>query len=264
MEERENGEGSRRDFDDEVYMGESVSAEELISRARARAEGRNEIIVLTDDDDSTFSTRDRCKDRKVTRSIVRFAAPSAAFTQLQGSLRRREDEDDDTSIVAPGVTPAAVTDENSNAVVVLQSLEGGVHISTNITVLPMKSAANGAVAEVAPGNVKKTATPITTTLATEPMKPMVGQPKALSASNKRKHDDTSQSVISGYFQSSRPAQPPPAARYMPQLPSRYIPPLNNNDHYYHQPLANYPPNCIVPCYCAQCHPTSYEYNRHRR
>jgi hypothetical protein len=107
--------------------------------------------------------------------------------------------------------------------------------------------------------VKKTATPITTTLATEPMKPMMGQPKGLSASNKRKHDDTSQPMMSGYIQSSRPAQPPPAARYMPQPPSQYILPLSNNDHYYHQPLANYPPNCIVPCYCAQCHPTLYEH-----
>jgi hypothetical protein len=246
-EERENGREVVVDFDDEVYMGESVSAEELVSRARARAEGRNEIIVLTDDDDSTSSTRNRNRDSKVARSIGRFAAPSAAFTQLQGSLRG-EDEEDGTSIVAPGVTPSAATAENSNAVAVLQSLGGGVHIM-----------ANGAVAEVAPGNVKKTATPITTTLATEPMKPMVGQPKALSASNKRKHDDTAQPVMSCYIQSSRPAQPPPAARYMPQPPSQYIPPRSNNDHYYHQPLANYPPNCIVPCYCAQCHPTSHEY-----
>lgn len=207
-EERENGREVVVDFDDEVYMGESVSAEELVSRARARAEGRNEIIVLTDDDDSTSSTRNRNKDSKVARSIGRFAAPSAAFTQLQGSSRG-EDEEDGTSIVAPGVTPSAATAENSNAVAVLQSLGGGVHIM-----------ANGAVAEVAPGNVKKTATPITTTLATEPMKPMVGQPKALSASNKRKHADTSQPVMSGYFQSSRPAQPPPAARYMPQPPSQ--------------------------------------------
>jgi hypothetical protein len=134
MEERENGREVVVDFDDEVYMGESVSAEELVSRARARAEGRNEIIVLTDDDDSTSSTRNRNKDSKVTRSIGRFAAPSAAFTQLQGSLRG-EDEEDGTSIVAPGVTPAAATDENSNAVAGLQSLGGGVHISSNNTVL---------------------------------------------------------------------------------------------------------------------------------
>jgi hypothetical protein len=164
MEERENGREVVVDFDDEVYMGESVSAEELVSRARARAEGRNEIIVLTDDDDSTSSTRNRSKDSKVTRSIGRFAAPSAAFTQLQGSLRG-EDKEDGTSIVAPGVTPSAATDENSNAVA-LQSLGGGVHISSNNPV------ANGAIAEVAPGNVKNPATPTTTTLATAPMKLM--------------------------------------------------------------------------------------------
>ena len=278
MEERENGRDAVVDLDDEVCMGESVSAEELVSRARARAEARNEIIVLSDDEDSTSSTRNRNENSKVTqrywigneiRGIGRFAAPSVAFTQLQGSLRG-EEENDGTSIVIPGVTPAAVTVENDNAGAALQTEGAGVHISTNNTALPTKPVANFAVADGAPDNAKKPATLTTKTLPTAPMKTMVGQPKALSASNKRKHDDTSQSVMSGYFQSSRPAHPPPAARYIPLPPSRYIPPLTSLpyplqqqrycDPYYQQPpLANNPPNCNVPYYFAQCPPTSYEY-----
>jgi hypothetical protein len=40
------------DDDDDIFIGESVSAEELVSRARAKAEARNEIIVVDDDEDS--------------------------------------------------------------------------------------------------------------------------------------------------------------------------------------------------------------------
>jgi hypothetical protein len=43
---------SINDADDDIFIGESFSAEELVSRARAKAEARNEIIVVDDDEDS--------------------------------------------------------------------------------------------------------------------------------------------------------------------------------------------------------------------
>jgi len=49
---RYNISGGAVDDDDDIFVGESVSAQELVSRARAKAEARNEIIVVDDDEDS--------------------------------------------------------------------------------------------------------------------------------------------------------------------------------------------------------------------
>jgi hypothetical protein len=50
----ENRVHNTNDDDDEVFVGESISAEERVARAKAQAIATNQIIVIDESDDEDF------------------------------------------------------------------------------------------------------------------------------------------------------------------------------------------------------------------